>query len=225
MCFLMFFAFIIFALPAPKASAAFRQGDTGADVAAIQEKLMLNGYDIGVPDGVYGAQTIAAVKKYQASAGLAADGIIGEATYSSLMGADLPSNRSSSGVSRGFGGSLVRSLISTAFRYMGVPYVWGGSNPWGFDCSGFTQYVFAQMGISIPRTADVQYYNNTKISMDDLQAGDLVFFQTYESGPSHCGIYIGGGQFIHASTSSGVSVASLSDGYWSSRYWGASRVM
>ncbi len=225
MCFLVLVSFVILALPTPRANAAFRQGDESAEIAAIQQKLVMTGYDIGIPDVVYGTQTETAIKQYQASQGLTADGIVGADTYRSLMGTALPVGRSSYGVSRGFGSSLVRSLISTAFQYMGVPYVWGGANSWGFDCSGFTQFVFAKMGISIPRTADVQYYNNPKVSMSNLQAGDLVFFQTYESGPSHCGIYLGGGEFIHAASSTGVGVASLSNSYWSSRYWGASRVL
>lgn len=211
-------------VPSPRANAAFRQGDESAEIAAIQQKLVMAGFDIGIPDGVYGTQTETAIKQYQASQGLTADGIVGAQTYLSLMGTELPRGRSSYGVSRGFGSSLVRSLISTAFQYMGVPYVFGGANSWGFDCSGFTQFVFAKMGISIPRTADVQYYNNPKVSMNNLQAGDLVFFQTYEPGPSHCGIYLGGGEFIHAASTLGVSVSSLSNSYWSARYWGASRV-
>ena len=123
MCFLVLVSFVILALPTPRANAAFRQGDESAEIAAIQQKLVMAGYDIGIPDGVYGTQTETAIKQYQASQGLTADGIVGADTYRSLMGTALPVGRSSYGVSRGFGSSLVRSLISTAFQYMGVPYV------------------------------------------------------------------------------------------------------
>ncbi len=88
------------------------------------------------------------------------------------------------------------SIVSVAEQYMGVPYVWGGTSPSGFDCSGFTQYVFRQCGYSINRTADAQYSNGSYVSYDSLQAGDLVFFaNTYSaSGITHVGIYIGGGE-------------------------------
>ena len=117
------------------------------------------------------------------------------------------------------------SIVSVAQNYMGVPYVWGGTSPSGFDCSGFTQYVFRQCGYSINRTADAQYSNGSYVSYDSLQAGDLVFFaNTYSaSGITHVGIYIGGGQFIHAANG-GVKISSLSESYYSSRYYGARRI-
>ena len=117
------------------------------------------------------------------------------------------------------------SIVSVAQNYMGVPYVWGGTSPSGFDCSGFTQYVFRQCGYSINRTAAAQYSNGSYVSYDSLQAGDLVFFaNTYSaSGITHVGIYIGGGQFIHAANG-GVKISSLSESYYSSRYYGARRI-
>ena len=117
------------------------------------------------------------------------------------------------------------SIVSVAQNYLGVPYVWGGTSPSGFDCSGFTQYVFRQCGYSINRTADAQYSNGSYVSYDSLQAGDLVFFaNTYSaSGITHVGIYIGGGEFIHAANG-GVKISSLSESYYSSRYYGARRI-
>lgn len=116
-------------------------------------------------------------------------------------------------------------IVSVAKQYLGVPYVWGGTSPSGFDCSGFVQYVFRKCGYSVTRTADTQYYDGTPVSYSNLQAGDLVFFvNTYAtSGISHIGIYIGGGQFIHAA-SGGVKISSLNESYYSSRYYGACRV-
>ena len=117
------------------------------------------------------------------------------------------------------------SIVGTAQNYLGVPYVWGGTSPSGFDCSGFTQYVFRQCGYSINRTAAAQYSNGSYVSYDSLQAGDLVFFaNTYSaSGITHVGIYIGGGEFIHAANG-GVKISSLSESYYSSRYYGARRI-
>lgn len=117
------------------------------------------------------------------------------------------------------------AIIATAKKYIGVPYVWGGSTPSGFDCSGFVQYVFNAHGISLPRTSKAQYGVGTKVSKSSLKAGDLVFFDTEGSGVSHLGIYIGNNQFIHASSSKGVTVTSLSNTYWAPRYYGAKRVL
>lgn len=219
--FLACLAFGLVTVPATNAYADFGTGSAGAEIVQIQEKLISDGYDIGLPDGVFGAQLEAAIKQYQLSVGLTPDGVVGPATYSKLMGSDMP--RGGQAVSRG--GGYARGLINVAFQYLGVPYVFGGTSPWGFDCSGFTQFVFRQCGISLPRTADVQYYNYPKVSSSNLRPGDLVFFETYEPGPSHCGIYIGGGEFIHAGSSTGVTVATLFGGYWGSRYIGAARAM
>jgi len=115
------------------------------------------------------------------------------------------------------------TLVSNALSLKGVPYVFGGTSKSGFDCSGYTQYVFKGSGISLPRTSQEQFNVGSSIKKDQLQTGDLVFFTTYAKGPSHVGIYIGGGNFVHASNS-GVRTTSLSDGYYSSRYLGARRV-
>ena len=124
------------------------------------------------------------------------------------------------------GNSKANAIIATAKQYIGVPYVWGGESPSGFDCSGFVQYVFRQNGIRLNRTVVTQYTHGYAVSKSNLQPGDLVFFQnTYGSGLSHIGIYIGNNQFIHASGSQGVTISSLSNSYWISHYHSARRVL
>ena len=112
-------------------------------------------------------------------------------------------------------------VVGIAMQYLGVPYVWGGASPSGFDCSGFSMYVFAQMGVSLPHHAASQYGMGTAVSKDQLQAGDLVFF----NGLGHMGIYIGGGQFIHAPHSGDVvKISSLSDSWYARTWVGARRI-
>jgi cell wall-associated NlpC family hydrolase len=112
-------------------------------------------------------------------------------------------------------------VVGIAMSYLGVPYVWGGASPSGFDCSGFIMYVYAQVGISLPHNAAMQYGYGSPVSRDQLQAGDLVFFD----GLGHAGIYIGGGNFIHAPhTGDVVKISSLSDSWYASTYVGARRL-
>ncbi len=117
------------------------------------------------------------------------------------------------------------AIVATAKKYLGYKYTYGGSSPsTGFDCSGFTSYVFKQYGISLSRTAAGQYSNGVAVSRSNLQPGDLVMFG--KSGINHVAIYIGGGQIIHASTpSTGVRIDSLSTGYYNNNYVGARRVL
>jgi cell wall-associated NlpC family hydrolase len=125
-------------------------------------------------------------------------------------------------------GSIAKAdaIIATAKKYIGVPYLWGGTSPKGFDCSGFVQYVFKAHGISLNRTCETQYKHGTYVSKSNLKPGDLVFFQnTYKAGISHVGIYIGDGKFIQASSSKGVVISNLSSSYYVSHYYGARRIL
>ncbi|MEN6565808.1 MAG: NlpC/P60 family protein [Veillonellales bacterium] len=116
------------------------------------------------------------------------------------------------------------TIVNTAKKYMGVPYVWGGDQPTGWDCSGFTQYVMKENGITLPRTAAEQYAAGTPVDKSRLQPGDLVFFTTYKAGASHVGFYIGSGQFIHASSAAKqVTISSLDEQYYTDHYIGARR--
>jgi peptidoglycan DL-endopeptidase CwlO len=111
-------------------------------------------------------------------------------------------------------------VVGIAMRYLGVPYRWGGASPSGFDCSGLVMYAFAQIGVSVPHSSYAQYGMGTPVSMSQLQSGDLVFF----AGASHVGIYIGGGQFIHAPhTGDVVKISSLS-GWYASTFAGGRRI-
>jgi len=113
-------------------------------------------------------------------------------------------------------------VVGIAMQYLGVPYVWGGASPAGFDCSGLIMYVYAQVGVSLPHHAASQYAMGVPVSRDALQPGDLVFF----NGLGHAGIYIGGGQFVHAPhTGDVVKISSLSDSWYASTWVGARRIL
>jgi cell wall-associated NlpC family hydrolase len=119
-------------------------------------------------------------------------------------------------------GSLGQQAVQVAMQFLGVPYVWGGASPSGFDCSGLTMYAYAQVGISLPHFTGAQWTAGPHVSSDQLAPGDLVFFT-----PSlgHMGMYIGGGSFIHAPrTGDVVKISSLSDPWYVSQYQGAVRV-
>lgn len=120
--------------------------------------------------------------------------------------------------------SKAQTIITTAKKYLGTPYVWGGSSPSGFDCSGFVQYVLRSCGYTVGRVCSEQYKAGVSVSKSNLQPGDLVFFQnTYTSGISHVGIYIGDGQFIHSSGS--VKISDLTSGYYDDHWLGARRIV
>jgi peptidoglycan DL-endopeptidase CwlO len=121
------------------------------------------------------------------------------------------------------GVAMASTLTRNAMRFLGTPYVFGGTSAYGFDCSGYVQHVFAMMGMHLPRMADEQFYATHRVH-GAPQSGDLVFFHTYAPGVSHVGIALGNGRFVHAS-SRGVAVSSLGDSYWAPRFVGAGRVV
>lgn len=118
-------------------------------------------------------------------------------------------------------------LVNVAMRYLGYPYAWGGASPGGFDCSGFTSYVAGSArGVGLSRTVGSQVGVGVAVSPKNLEPGDLVFFvNTYEAGLSHVGIYIGGGQMIHAgSERTGVTISNIWDSYWGPKFYAARRL-
>ncbi len=151
-------------------------------------------------------------------------------TTKSSRGSSSSSSSSTSSAAKGSGSyagsGSTSAVVELALQYKGSAYVWGGESPSGFDCSGFVKYIYATAaGISLPHSATSQAKYGVAVSKDELQPGDLVFFETYTAGISHVGIYIGSNQFIHAANSrTGVVISSLgSSGY--QKYKGAVRLL
>jgi cell wall-associated NlpC family hydrolase len=198
---------ILVTAPISQAATLLKVGSSGSSVQALQTDLKTLGYNPGPIDGIYGIKTKAAVTAFQQNAKLQADGIYGPLTQQALTRT-----------------LKTPKILSTAQIYLGTPYLWGGSTPSGFDCSGFTQFVFAKNGINLPRISRDQYNVGTPVAFNDLQPGDLVFFSFTSNGQvSHVGIYLGDNQFISATTSKGVIISSFSP-YWKNAYVGAKRV-
>jgi cell wall-associated NlpC family hydrolase len=129
------------------------------------------------------------------------------------------------GGNAGAGGKGNSGLVDYAKRFLGTPYVWGGTSPSGFDCSGFTQYVMKQFGINLPRISYQQGAGGQSVDRGNIKAGDLVFWDlnSRNAGADHVGIYIGGGKYIHApQPGSSVKISSLGGNYWARR-WGGGR--
>ncbi|PWI59001.1 C40 family peptidase [Sulfoacidibacillus thermotolerans] len=118
----------------------------------------------------------------------------------------------------------VQSLLQYAESFMGTPYVWGGTSPSGFDCSGFTQYVFAHFGVDILRTSEQQFAEGLSVPENQLTPGDLVFFSTYAPGATHVGIYIGNNLMVDAQDY-GVSIDNITNSYWGPKYIGARQIL
>jgi cell wall-associated NlpC family hydrolase len=149
------------------------------------------------------------IQAQEAAAAAAAAAAAGQAGDTGSPPVNLPNPPAS---------TLGGQAVAIAERYLGVPYVWGGASPSGFDCSGLVMYVYGQLGVSLPHNAAAQYDSLPHVSENDLEPGDLVFFD----GLGHVGIYIGGGYMIHAPhTGTDVQVAPLSGG---GSYYGAARV-
>jgi len=181
------------------------RGMRSSSVTELQKDLQDLGYFKQSPTGYFGSITYQAVINYQRDNYLAVDGIVGHQTAKEIK---------------------VDKVLQKAKSYQGVPYVWGGTSPSGFDCSGFTHYVMLKNGIIIQRTASAQYKEGISVSKSYLKPGDLVFFSTYKAGPSHVGIYVGNNKFIHASSGAGkVVISNLNTSYYVQHYIGARRVI
>ncbi len=196
---------------AASAPTASGPAPPAATTRAVQAKL-----GVGV-DGVYGPVTRAAVIAFQRTHGLEVDGVVGPQTLGALgIGSGAPTLTGG-----GSGGGA--AALAAARREIGAPYVFGGTGAGGFDCSGLTQWAFAQAGITLPRTSYSQYTVGVAVSQSALQAGDLVFWDTDGSGASHVGIATGAGTAISATTH-GVLEHSIGGSYWGAHYVGARRV-
>jgi cell wall-associated NlpC family hydrolase len=190
-------------------SASSGPAPPAATTRAVQAKL-------GVAvDGVYGPITRAAVIAFQRTHGLEVDGVVGPQTLGALgIGSGTPTLT-------GSGGGV--TALAAARREIGAPYRLGGTGAGGFDCSGLTQWAFAQAGIALPRTSYAQFTAGVAVSSGAIQAGDLVFWNTDGSGASHVGIATGAGTAISATTH-GVLEHSIGGPYWGAHYVGARRV-
>ena len=219
-------ALFVFAVLPALAASPMTVGSRGDEVRSIQQILRSKGYKVNV-NGLYTKDTAQAVSQYQKDKKIQVSGKVGGWTYYLLTGSrsmlppkpvmkkgqNIRFNNGAVSKYRHFqgGDAFGNQLVNSAYKYLGIPYVFGGNTPAeGFDCSGFTKYVFSHNGINLPRLADEQYEVGQRVRRSELMPGDLVFFTTYEPGASHVGIYAGNGLFWSATSSKGVRLCSLS---------------
>ena len=228
--------FILFLTPLTTTHAAvlLKLNSSGSTVVTLQQRLAALNYTITSVDGIFGQETRRAVIAFQRDNKLEPTGVVDTTTWNRVKNNQTPRKKPSQKLDPSLTPQIVMSknanptteaVITTAKKYLGVPYRFGGTTPKGFDCSGYLQYIFNENGMRIPRAADDQYKIGTGITQTQLQSGDLVFFTTYEKGASHCGLYLGNGKFIHASSSKGVRIDELNNSYWKPRYIGAKRII
>lgn len=204
-------------------NAALASGMSGNQVLSLQKDLKALGFFDVDPTGYFGGVTYAAVLKFQKKYGLKQDGIAGSGTLTQI---DKLMGRKES-VSRGASLSSP-SIVDYAKRFLGVGYVWGGTTPAGFDCSGFVKYVFKKFGVTLNRVSAQQATQGIKVKKADLQPGDIVFFDTNggRNRINHVGMYIGSGKFIQASSErNSVIISDLTGGYYANTYMTARRVL
>ena len=197
--------------------SVYKVGDKGWKIKQAQQYLLKLGFDPDETDGRFTKSTRKAIRKFQKKYKLKGTGNLDNATYQELK---------FQAEAKEYGGSVASTkILKTAAQYKGVPYVFGGTTPRGFDCSGYVQFVFAKHGIRLTRTADTQAREGKFVSRKALKPGDLVFFTTYEPGASHVGIYAGNNQFWNATSSRGIMLSNLNDSYWGPRYYTARRIL
>ncbi|MBM7569880.1 NlpC/P60 family protein [Aquibacillus albus] len=230
--------------PLTSIKETYHPGDKGEDIAKLQEALYYFGYYKAEVDGIYGPITDQALKNFQRDEGLEVEEEINEKIVNKVFTAESTTDSTSQEskstpkqttqtqekktISKKVqkvpeeANYAVSELITVAKQHIGTPYIWGGTTPNGFDCSGYIKYIFKKLGIQLPRTVS-EIWNITK-PVNNLSVGDFVFYQTYKPGPSHMGVYLGDGKFIHAGESRGVEISEMSDSYWTQRYLGAKRL-
>ncbi|WP_159462024.1 C40 family peptidase [Salirhabdus sp. Marseille-P4669] len=180
-----------------------------SSIEKVQENLKKLGYyDVPTMTGSYDTSTTSALKNFQSDYGLVTSGKADSATLTAIDHAVVK-----------------QAIIKDSVNYTGVPYLWGGTTPTGFDCSGFVYFMFQKHGVEMSRnTSSGLYKQGTTIADSDLMPGDLVFFSTSGSGITHVGFYMGDNQFISATSSSGIKAVSMDNSYWSKHYVGAKRL-
>ncbi|AFM40766.1 cell wall-associated hydrolase, invasion-associated protein [Desulfosporosinus acidiphilus SJ4] len=241
---LVFTSLVTF-VPVVQAATLMKLGSRGNDVITLQKELNNLNYSVGTADGIFGSKTLSAVEAFQQNDHLQVDGIAGPITQDALEKAQSQSAQatqatqaiqstaqatqaaqSAQATQTSNTNPIVSRIISEANSLLGTPYLWGGTTPKGFDCSGFTQYVYASQGIVLPRTSQEQGKTGTAVTYHDLKSGDLVFFSIAGNGTiDHVGIYLGNSQFISATTHKGVAVYPLTSSYWLNTFIGAQRVL
>lgn len=200
-------------------NVVLKEGMRGKEVEQLQFNLKTLGFfKVGVT-GYFGTVTKRAVSDFQSCTGLP---VTGQADSLTLKKIDEQLEKGTSTPKTNNPSFNPINVVADAIELLGKPYVWGGTTPKGFDCSGFVQYVYSKNSIQLPRTVSQMWQEGKKLS--EPQVGDLVFFETYKPGASHVGIYIGKGQFVHCGDEkTGVTTALMSNSYWKQRYLGSKR--
>jgi peptidoglycan DL-endopeptidase CwlO len=196
-----------------------RTQERSIEVRLGERRSLLSSLNSQIATLVEQAQQAQIISQQRARAeAAAAQTVQAQATADTAVGASVQTPEGASVVPPATHGGVV----GVALSFQGTPYVWGGASPGGFDCSGLVMYAYAQVGVSLPHSSYAQYGMGVPVSRDQLEPGDLVFFD----GLGHVGIYIGGGMFVHAPhTGTVVQVSSLGEGWYASTYVGARRIL